>query len=97
MWFFVAILLALSPAILYGLMLVFMRVYRRRCPTCGKRALTLVNFFRATIAINGKRAPDFWSYFECDNCGAAFKLHRDAWTHVSKDEIERFRPTLHHK
>ena len=85
-----AILLILSPAILYGLLLVATAIsrkyYRRRCPKCSMRGLKSVNFIRATIVINGKRAPDSWSYYVCERCGAAFKLHHGRWLDVPEDE-----------
>ena len=55
-----AILLVLSPAILYGLALVAVSIYRGRCPACGRRGMKCVNFIRATVVIDGRRAPDYW-------------------------------------
>jgi hypothetical protein len=45
------------------------------CPSCSNRALRRVQFIRATVMVNGKRAPDSWSFFACDSCGARLKQH----------------------
>jgi hypothetical protein len=92
-WFY-ATLLVLSPAILYGVALVVAALvsayYRRRCPACGERGLKCVNFIRATVVIDGRRAPDSWSYYVCELCGAGFKLHRGELSSVTADEIQRY-------
>jgi hypothetical protein len=88
-WVFAA-LLVLSPAILYGLALVAAALvsayYRRPCPACGQRGLKCVNWIRATVLVNGRRAPDSESYYVCEQCGAAHKLHRGKWEGVSEGE-----------
>lgn len=43
------------------------------CPSCSKPALQQVQFIRATIIRDGRRAPDSWSYFWCSACEARFK------------------------
>jgi hypothetical protein len=48
---------------------------RQVCPTCSRRALRCVQWIRATVLIEGRRAPDSWSYFLCESCGAHFKRH----------------------
>jgi hypothetical protein len=88
MWWFVAVLLVLSPAILYALLLVLGAVYRGRCLACGKRGLKCANAFLATVKIDGRRAPDSWSYYICERCGAAFKLHQGQWSRVSLEETQ---------
>lgn len=84
-------LLVLSPAILYGLGLAAAALastfYRRRCPACGRRGLRCVNFIRAAVVIDGRRAPDRWSYYVCELCGAGFKLHRGQWHRVEAGEL----------
>jgi hypothetical protein len=87
MWWFVAVLQVLAPAILYALLLVFVAVYRGRCAACGKRGLKCANAYKATIKI-GQRAPDSWSYYVCKRCGAAFKLHQREWSRVSREETQ---------
>ena len=47
------------------------------CPACGTRGLKCVNFIMATVLVDGKRAPDSWSYYRCDKCGKPFKLHNN--------------------
>jgi hypothetical protein len=83
-------LIVLSPAILYGIALIATAIatkyYRRPCLTCGERGLKCVNFIRATIIVNGRRAPDYWSYYVCEKCGAEFKLHHDEWKDVPENE-----------
>ena len=86
MWWPGAILLILSPAILYACLLAFVAIYRGRCMACGTRGLKWVNGVLATIVVQGRRVPDSWCYYRCDRCGVAFKLHRGAWTRVSDQE-----------
>jgi hypothetical protein len=57
---------------------------RERCPSCGRRGLRLVNGFRATIVVDGRRRPDFWLLYDCPECGASFKFHRSQWEQVAK-------------
>lgn len=82
-WVF-AVLLVLSPAILYGIGLLITAImsayYRRPCPACGERGLKWVNGLRATILINGQRAPDYWAYYDCERCGVHFKVHHGEWS-----------------
>jgi hypothetical protein len=91
---FLVVLLILSPAILYAIALgvtaLVSTFYSRKCPACSERGLKSVNFIRATIVIDGRRAPDFWSYYECDRCGAGFKLHHDEWTRVEAAELKQY-------
>jgi hypothetical protein len=76
-------LLVLSPAILYGVALLAtalsMRFYRGRCPTCRRRGLKPVDFCLATVLVNGKRAPDHWADYECEQCGSLVRWHHSAW------------------
>jgi hypothetical protein len=85
----IATLLVLSPAILYGIALVIFAVYRGKCSACGKRGLNCVESIRATIVVNGKRAPDSWSFYVCGKCGAAFKSHQGEWSRITQSELER--------
>ena len=50
---------------------------RRVCPSCGRRSLRCVQWIRATVLIDGRRAPDSWIYFLCESCGARLKRHLD--------------------
>lgn len=49
--------------------------HRGICPSCHRRALRCVQWIRATIVVNGQRAPDSWSFFLCESCGARWKRH----------------------
>lgn len=52
------------------------------CPSCGHRRLRCINFIKATILVDGKRAPDWWAYYACPSCGAMSKHHRGQWSAV---------------
>lgn len=89
-----AILLVLSPAILYGFALFAaafaIKYYRRPCFACLRRGLKCESCILATVVVNGEPAPDSWSYYVCEKCGAAFKRHRGVWNRVSRDEVHQF-------
>jgi hypothetical protein len=85
-----AIVLVLSPAILYGLLLVLVAVWRSPCPACGRRGLKMAGGVKATILVNGKRAGDHWSYYVCQQCGAGFKWHRGNLSLASEGEIRHY-------
>jgi len=87
MWLVLAILLVLSPAILYKLFGFLITAWRSQWLACGMRGLKCVNFIRATIEVDGKRTPDSWSYYVCEKCGAGFKWHRGLWSNISEQEI----------
>ena len=84
------VLLVLSPALLYGLALVgsvLERKYcRRRCLACFKRGLRCFDFVRATIVVDGKRAPDWWADYRCERCGAVYRRRRDSWVRVREGD-----------
>jgi hypothetical protein len=81
------VLLVLSPALLYGLALIAVAICRERCPECGHRGMMCLNFIRATVVIDGRRAPDSWAYYACEMCGARMKLHRGVWGPIPDDEL----------
>lgn len=87
MWWALAILLVLSPAVLYAVLGVLVTVCRGRCPECGKKGLKRVNFIRATIVVDGQRASDSWAYYVCEKCNAAFKMHRGMCRRIRPEEI----------
>lgn len=79
-----ALLVVALPALL---VLAVMAVRRpRRCPKCGRRALWCVNFIRATILVDGRRAPASWSYHLCRACGVALKLQGEHQSAVEDQE-----------
>lgn len=86
-------LLALSPAILYGLALIAVGVsthfYRCRCPKCQQRGLKSIDFIRATVQINGQRAPDCWADYQCEKCGAVVRWHHRQWEPVPESDVRR--------
>ena len=85
--------LAILITIVLGAPLVALDRLTRRCPRCGRRGgMTLVNGIRATVMVDGRRAPDHWSYYHCGRCGARLKLHHDQWGDVSGDELKFFEP-----
>jgi hypothetical protein len=59
------------------------------CPTCRHPGLRTMNWILATILVDGRRAPDSWSYHRCDACGGRFKLHAGAWEVPSAEEWDR--------
>jgi len=73
---------ALLPAVILVATLLVAVISARRpwlCPSCHRRELRCVNFVKATVITDGRRAPDSWSFHSCQACGAAFKLHRGRW------------------
>lgn len=70
--FVVVVLLSLLALVLFvGRMLARPEI----CPKCGKRALRSKQALRMTVECNGKRAPDYLVYYECDACRSRFKRH----------------------
>ena len=45
------------------------------CPNCNCQSLRCVQWIRATVMIDGQRAPASWCYFLCESCGARYKQH----------------------
>jgi hypothetical protein len=89
-WIFVVLIISL-PFVIYGVMLVFVHFYRDKCACCGKRTLKTVEFIKATVIIDGQRAPDSWGYYLCENCGARYKKHhRGTWEDVTQSEWELY-------
>lgn len=90
-----AIILVLSPAILYGVALVvtplIMAYYRGLCPVCGQRGLRCVNWIRGIEVVEGRRVNAAASFYVCERCGLAHKLRLDnKWESVSEFEREHF-------
>ena len=57
------------------------------CPACRKRKLECVQFFRATVISDGRRAPDSLGFFRCLACGGRFKKgHGHSYVEISNDE-----------
>ena len=89
LWLY-GVLLLLSPAILYRAALALAAAAVAEdtpaCPACGQPGLKCVNFIMATVLVDGRRTPDSWSYYVCERCGAAHKLHRGDWESVPEGE-----------
>ena len=93
-------LIAETAAVVVGIPTLYLlggwMASRRRwiCPTCKSRALRCVQWIHATVMIDGRRAPDSWSYFSCDSCGAHFKQHlgRDFVTPSAEEWIQYCAP-----
>lgn len=47
---------------------------RKLCPDCKTKSFINRNWIRATVLIEGKRAPASWEYYECLECGKKWKL-----------------------
>ena len=47
---------------------------KRKCPGCGEPTLETFNFIKATIVVDGQRAPDSYKLVRCQNCSAEWKL-----------------------
>ena len=70
-----------------------MGLFGPRCPDCNTKTLVSRNWIRATVVINGQRAPDSWTYYECEGCGARWKkfisntgYDRPEWQKPSDEE-----------
>lgn len=79
----------LGAIAIFGLLL-WLSHRRKRCPTCSKQSLKNVQFIRATNLVNGARAPDSWSYLECESCKARFKEHHGELVASSEEEWNTF-------
>lgn len=73
---FAALILGV-PTLFIGLYLVlgWIATQPSLCPHCGRRGLRMKNHIRASIEINGQRAPDSWAYFQCEFCYVRLKQH----------------------
>ena len=53
-----------------------LQLFRKPCPSCGKRALRTRNWLRATCVDElGRTCPDSWAYESCESCGSRFKRY----------------------
>lgn len=51
------------------------RIFKKKCPKCPDGRLNIKNWIRATCTDgNGRRYPDSWSYYECEQCQAKLKI-----------------------
>jgi hypothetical protein len=42
----------------------------------------MIDFFKATVLIDGRRAPDHWADYKCEKCGTLLRWHRNQWESV---------------
>jgi hypothetical protein len=76
----------LGAFLLYLLVVRLLVRQREVCPSCGEQTLRLVQFIRATVIIDGRRAPDAWRYLLCESCGSRYKQHIGREMEVPFDE-----------
>jgi hypothetical protein len=75
-------LLVLSPAILYGIALLIVGVYRGRCRRCYRHGLRTVGGY----IWDGENGGGAVSFYLCEKCGAHFKKSASDWSEPSDDE-----------
>jgi hypothetical protein len=75
-------LLVLSPAILYGIALLFFGVYRRRCRQCNHHGLRTVGSYKW----DGEHGGGVVWFYLCEKCGAHFKQTASDWSEPSDEE-----------
>lgn len=92
------ILLVLSPVIIYAFALVALGIktkyFKDKCPQCQERGLIRVFWVKAAVLVNGRRAPDSWSYYLCEKCGSRLKSHRGTWSEVGDKEWSANQPGM---
>lgn len=86
---FVVVCLAVLVAVLGGI-LANRSEEQRACPKCGEVGLKWVTAIAATIKVDGVRAPDSWSLFECRSCEARIKDHRGVWEDPTESDLRHF-------
>ena len=71
-------------------------IRERTCRSCGERALKQVNWIRATVLIDGRRAPDSWTCYCCQSCGARYRRKISGeWILVPPDvQDDHFTPQI---
>lgn len=85
-----ALAVVATAALAYLAALFAVSRHRKRCPACGLKTLRYVQCTRATVLIEGRRAPDSWTYFECETCCSHQKQHRGIFSVVADDEWQRY-------
>jgi hypothetical protein len=83
-------LLVLSPAILYGLALLFVAVYLGRCPRCHRRGLRRVGgYLWHGLTAGGQRSGGLVSFHLCRCCSARLRQEGRNWSDPSEEEWKR--------
>jgi len=86
----IAITIGLGVLAIFASVLGYLSGRRTPCPTCGHPGLRTVNWIRATILVDGRRAPDSWTYHWCEACGGRFKRRGGSWVVPSSEEWDHY-------
>src|ERR1039457_3650453 len=86
-------LLVLSPAILYGCALLFVAVYRGRCPRCHRHGLRCVGgYLWDGRTEQGQPCGGSVSFYLCQCCSAHLRRVARDWSDASDEEWQRHVP-----
>ncbi len=77
-------LFVISPAMLYGAGLVFVAVYRRRCPRCQRHGLRMVGGYKWYGGPAGGGGAV--TFYLCEKCGTHLKQGEGDWTEPTDNE-----------
>jgi hypothetical protein len=80
------ILLVLSPAILYGIALMTVPLWRFRCPRCRRLGLKLLGSY----VWDGRKRGGAVVFYECRRCRAHLKHDLKEYHDVGEEEWARF-------
>jgi hypothetical protein len=84
------VVLVLSPAIAYGLGLVFVAFYKPRCPRCHRFALlSKQHYFWSGLNPQGKRTGGAYKYWFCSHCQVKLRCDLHQWRGATDDEWQR--------
>lgn len=87
-------LLALSPAILYGIALLVVAQYRGRCPRCRRHGLRRVGgYLWDGRTEQGQPCGGSVSFFLCQCCSTRLRRAGRDWSDASEDDWRRHVPT----
>jgi DNA-directed RNA polymerase subunit RPC12/RpoP len=65
----ILLLLGIAVYLLFGWWASYsLKSHREDCPNCGQKTLKIVNFLKATVLVNGQRAPDTYTIYQCEQC-----------------------------
>ena len=64
-------------------------VNTKPCPNCDQATLETENFIKATILVNGKRAPAAYIIYKCSHCKAHYyeSINSGKLELIQEDEI----------
>jgi hypothetical protein len=79
--------LVLSPAIFYGILLLFVALYRGRCPRCHRRELRHVGgYLWDGRNEQGVRSGGLVSFYLCRHCSAQLREANRVWSDASDED-----------